>query len=86
VSDAFEASDTSFNHLFNKNIMTFNIQKALEILLSDKYFSEFEVIDGANQHPKGINFYTWLADRKIITENERKELQSAANAQYAEDY
>ncbi len=45
-----------------------NSQRALELLLLDKYRSEFEVIDGLNQHPKGMNFNKWLLDNGLITE------------------
>lgn len=50
--------------------MELNTQKALELLLSERYFSEFEVIDGLNQHPKGHNFYEWLYIQKIISQEE----------------
>lgn len=48
-----------------------NMAKAIEFLLTEKYLSEFEVIDRLNQHPKGYNFYDWLASKGIITEYER---------------
>ena len=31
--------------------------------LQEQYFSEFEVIDGLNQHPMGWDFDTWLAEK-----------------------
>jgi hypothetical protein len=48
-----------------------NIAKALEYLLQEKYFAEFETINGLNQHPKGYNFYDWLASKEMITNAER---------------
>lgn len=65
--------------------MKINKQKALELLLSELYFREFEVIDGLNQHPKGINFYEWMYQKGLISENDLyKELQSIKD-QYEED-
>ena len=29
------------------------------------YFEEFEVIDGLNQHPSGLNFEDWQASREV---------------------
>lgn len=31
----------------------------LEQLLESKYFEEFKIIDGLNQHPDGLNFEEW---------------------------
>ena len=28
--------------------------------MTEKYFSEFEVIDGLNQHPSGLTFEQWI--------------------------
>jgi len=32
-----------------------------------KYFNEFQVIDGLNKHPSGLNFKEWL--KLLINEN-----------------
>lgn len=32
-----------------------------KLMLEQKYFSEFKVIDNLNQHPEGLNFKEWLA-------------------------
>lgn len=29
-----------------------------------KYFGDFQVIDGLNQHPTGLNFVDWLKSKK----------------------
>lgn len=58
-------------------------QKAIQYLLGEKYASEFEVIDGLNQHPQGWNFYDWLLAHGFITQEERaridEELGKEAN-------
>lgn len=28
-----------------------------------KYYNEFKIIDGLNQHPSGLNFRNWLKNR-----------------------
>lgn len=35
-------------------------------LLNEKYFNEFQIIDGINQHPLGFNFFQWLVHNKFI--------------------
>jgi hypothetical protein len=35
-------------------------------LLNKQYESEFQIIDGLIQHPKGYNFETWLQMNNII--------------------
>jgi len=46
-----------------------DIQKEmlLEVLLQDKYESEFQVIDGLRQHPKFNSFEKWV--KNIIDED-----------------
>jgi hypothetical protein len=46
-----------------------DIQKEmlLEILLQEKYESEFKIIDGLNQHPKFNSFEKWI--KNIIDED-----------------
>ncbi len=51
-----------------------DIEKAIDLLLTDKYLSEFEVIDGLSQHPKGINYYEWLLSKGIITKKTLEKL------------
>jgi len=41
----------------------------LERALTKIYFDEFEVIDGLNQHPTGLNFKEWCNANKITTNN-----------------
>jgi len=35
--------------------------------LTQKYFSQFEVIDGLSQHPSGLPFEDWLKVDELIT-------------------
>lgn len=35
------------------------IEAYIDFLLREKYFSEFEIIDGLSQHKKGQNFIEW---------------------------
>lgn len=57
-------------------IEVFYTQTALEFLLSERYLAEFEVIDGLNQHPEGLNFYDWLGKKGIIPESEVKRINT----------
>ena len=43
---------------------------AVEFILQRLYFSEFQIIDGLNQHPNGINFYKWLLNNDLILKEE----------------
>ncbi len=56
-----------------KDLNLLDPNKAIEMLLTNLYFSEFEVIDGLNQHPKGQNFYEWLFAKKLIDKSELNE-------------
>lgn len=60
-------------------------------LLEEKYFNEFEVIDGLNQHPDGLSFEQWKekngyeADGIDYPENKRlKKMKRKANNLYKE--
>lgn len=44
-------------------------EKEIDYLLFKSYKSEFEVIDGLNQHPYGIDFETWK--RKFVYKTEK---------------
>lgn len=52
-----------------QNNLDIDVQKAIEFILIQHYFKEFEVIDGLNQHPKGQNFYEWLYKNKLISKD-----------------
>lgn len=52
-------------------------QKAIEYLLQQEYFNEFEVIDGINQHPEGMNFYDWLYKKGFIPKEHLKNLNDS---------
>jgi len=39
-----------------------NVKNLLQVLLHEKYMSEFEIIDGLSQHPDGMNFEEWIID------------------------
>jgi hypothetical protein len=56
---------------FNK----FKKKEAIKFLLREQYYSEWEVIDGLNQHPEGINFYEWLYKKGIISQKENQRIQ-----------
>jgi hypothetical protein len=51
-------------------------QKAIERLLQEMYYSEFEVIDRLNQHPKGLTFFRWLYNNKLITAENLAEIEA----------
>jgi hypothetical protein len=36
------------------------MSEEMEIIMLEKYYSEFEIIDGFNMHRDGLSFYTWL--------------------------
>ena len=44
---------------FNKKLD--QLQYAVRELYFLKYQAEFQIIDGLNQHPDGLNFQEWLA-------------------------
>lgn len=47
------------------NKIEIDAPKALEFILSQIYFKEFEIIDRLNQHPAGLNFNEWLLQKGI---------------------
>lgn len=57
-----------------------NIESALLYLLSEKYVSEFKVVEGLSRHPDFINFYQWLERDKLISEDELKRITEVINA------
>lgn len=59
--------------------------KVAEMYLSDKYNSEFEVIDGLNQHPQGINYYTWLYRKGLITKEKWEEIQQKIKEEFSDE-
>lgn len=86
-----KATGGRFGHQFSNLQNQFNMDpaidrfKALEFLLKEKYFSEFEVIDRRGQHPEGINFYEWLFRKKLITKEENQRIQIAIQQEESED-
>jgi hypothetical protein len=54
--------------------VSIDIPKAIEFLLSEAYFKEFEVIDRLDQHPEGLNFYEWLFRKGIISESDKNRI------------
>lgn len=52
-----------------------DIQNALIYLLFKDYKAEWQVEDGLNQHPEGLNFYEWLEKYQLVeSENETEHL------------
>jgi hypothetical protein len=41
------------------------IKAQLQQVLQQMYFGEFEIIDGVNQHPLGLNFWEWLTKNQM---------------------
>jgi hypothetical protein len=59
-----------------KTPLVIDQQEAIERILQEMYYSEFEVIDRCNQHPKGISFYRWLYEKKFITAENLAEIEA----------
>lgn len=59
-----------------KTPLVIDQQKAIEQLLQEVYYSEFEVVDNYNCHPQGITFYRWLFNRKLITSDSLSEIEA----------
>lgn len=57
----------------------------LDFILQKIYFSEYEVIDGINQHKDGRNFYEWLFDNRLINEFELKRIDKLIEEENDED-
>lgn len=56
-----------------KSLQEINLEIAVNVILESVYHNEFEVIDGLNQHPRGINYEEWLQEKGIISiKNELK--------------
>ena len=68
-----------------KTLLVIDHQKAIEVILSEIYFNEFEVIDGYNCHPQGINFYQWLYGKKLITAENLSEFQAEIKENQEDD-
>ena len=49
-----------------------DIQKALEYLLKEKYYGEFELEEGTNKHPLGCDFNQWLDHNHLNAEKDKK--------------
>lgn len=45
-----------------------NIEQSVKFLLAMLYHSEFEVIEGVNQHPHGATFDEWLKQRNLVND------------------
>lgn len=57
---------------------------AVEFILQRLYFSEFQIIDGLNQHPNGINFYKWLLNNDLILKEEYDRITDKIQSEYDE--
>lgn len=49
------------------NNLEINQEAAIELLLKERFLSEFQNIDGIFEHPKALNFYEWLFKKGLIT-------------------
>lgn len=43
-----------------------NIERAVEYILSELWFREFQIIEGRNQHPDGLTYAEWLDKRGLL--------------------
>lgn len=64
--------------------VTVNIEpkKAIEFILREIYFSEFEPIDGFSQHKDGLNFYDWLRAKELIDHEQNERIQTIIRDEY----
>ncbi len=53
--------------LSNLDNLDINQEAAIELLLKERYLSEFQNINGTSEHPLGLNFYEWLGKKKLIS-------------------
>lgn len=60
-------------------------EQAIEFLLRELYFSEFEIIDRLSQHPRGWNFYQWLYEHKLISKENYQQFQQEIEEQRKND-
>lgn len=44
--------------------------EAIKLILNKIYMSEWEVIDRLPQHPRGLNFFDWLFENKMISQTQ----------------
>jgi len=65
--------------------LVINQEKALEVILRELYFKEFEVIDHLNQHPQGVTFYRWLYYKDLITEYHLSVIEDELQELYKDD-
>ena len=65
--------------------MEINTKKAIEYILNQLYFSEFQIIDRLNQHPNGLNFYDWLFEKKLISQDGHKAMKNKCAKEFEED-
>ena len=68
-----------------KTALVIDQQKAIELILNEMYYNEFEVIDRLNQHPQGLNFWEWLHKKELIFEN-LTEINSEIEAEIEAEY
>lgn len=54
----------------NNEVLAIDETRAMDLLLTHLYLSEWEVIDGMNQHPLGLNYYQWLHRKGVIDQKE----------------
>lgn len=59
-----EQFDTLFAALTSAKVFAETVSYAHS---EQKYFSQFEVIDGVGQHPSGLSFEDWLKFESLIT-------------------
>jgi len=54
--------------LLKKEVLrTKGLKEQVALLLSEIYCSEFEIIDGLKQHPKGLTFSQWCLLREVTS-------------------
>lgn len=63
-----------------KTTLVIDQQKAIEQILQELYFSEFEVVDNYNCHPQGISFYRWLFNKHLISAENLAEIEAEIKA------
>jgi len=58
------------NHLKQLALEKKRLQEAAYWLLFEIYLSEFEMVEGINQHPDGLTFDQWLVRRMRSADND----------------
>jgi hypothetical protein len=61
------AIEEEFDSLEAALLSARNFAGTVKNILVEKYFSQFEVIDGLNQHPSGLPFDDWAKINELIT-------------------